>query len=150
MNTQANEALYLRLLFRGVAAVLLGTFGIVAVMAWAPTSTDMSGAIFALDKLRAPPAGPADAGAQIPPARAEGNAHVRITCAECGVVESTREIEELSEGVDPGAASKSAKSYEVTVRMKNGTSHVFVNAKPVNWRPGERMIVIEGVRRASN
>jgi hypothetical protein len=162
MNTQGKEALYLRLLIRGVAAILLGTSGIVAVMALGPTSTDMSGVIVALDNLRAQPARPVGAGAQIPPARAEGNAYLRVRCAECGVVESTREIGHLDEGTNPGEASgmttggrnetpgNSAKSYEVTVRMKDGSSRMFTHSKPGNWRPGERVILIEGVKQASN
>jgi hypothetical protein len=68
----------------------------------------------------------------------------------------------LSEGTDTGEASgmttggrnetpgKSAKSYEVTVRMKDGSSHMFTHSMPGNWRPGERVILIEGVKQASN
>lgn len=162
MKTQANEARYLPLLIGGVAVILLGTCAIAAVVAWMPTSTDMAGVVFVLDKLRAPPAGPVGAQAQIPPARAEGDARVRVKCAECGVVESTREIEQRGEGVDPATAGgvtrggrteipgKSTKSYEVTVRMKDGSSRVFMDTNPVNWRPRERVIIIEGVRQSSN
>jgi hypothetical protein len=139
-----NEAPQLPLLIGAVAAILLGTSGIAAVMAWTPTSI----------------------GAQAPPAaeRAEGEARVRVKCAECGVVASTREIEQLGAGIDSdsGAAGgvtaggrnetpeKSAKSYEVTVRMKDGSSRVFMEANPANWRPGERVIFIEGASQSND
>lgn len=82
-------------------------------------------------------------------------------CAQCGVVESTREIAPISD--------QSAKSVEVTVRMKDGASHLFVAASPATsttsassvnsvnspppeslatWRAGERVIFIAGRRLA--
>lgn len=150
MKTQGNEASHLPLLIGGVAVILLGTTGIAAVMAWTPTSTDVAGVVFEQ--------------AQISPARAEGDARVRarMKCAECGVVASTREIEQPGAGIDPGASGgvtrssrnaihgKSTKSYEVTARMKDGSSRVFMDANPANWRPGERVIFIEGVNQSND
>ena len=49
-------------------------------------------------------------------------------CAQCGVVETIR-------------------LAEVTVRMSDGASHLFVAANPAHWRRGERVIFIE---RSSN
>lgn len=156
-----NEVHHLPLLTRGVAMILLSTFGIAAVMAWMPTSTGEAGVIFALDNLRLSPARLVDAETQIPPARIEGGARVSVKCTECSVVESMREIEQLDDGIDPGAeggvtrggrneiAEKSTKSYEITVRMKDGSSRVLMDATPANWRPGERVTFIEGSSRSN-
>ncbi len=134
----AGEGSNARLLIRAIAAIFLGSSGIAAVMAWVPTS-----------------AGLAETEAQFPAAPTEGNARVRAKCAECGVVEATREIDERGEGVDPGAAGRlasggrngeaglSIKRYEVTVLMKDGSRRMFMAAAPLNWRPRERVILIE-------
>ncbi len=134
MKMQANEAPYLRLLIGGIAVILLGASGIAAVMAWTPTSTDVADAALALDKF--------------PP-------RVRVKCAECGVVVSTREIEQLGEGGAPRGGQNempgtSARSYEVTIRMRDGSSRAFVDANPANWRPGERIIFIESASRSND
>jgi len=39
---------------------------------------------------------------------------------------------------------ESTRSYEITVRLADGSSRVINDAKPARWRPGERVIVIEG------
>jgi hypothetical protein len=163
MKTQANQAAYLAVLIGGVAAILSG---IAAVMAWMPSSTDGAGVVLALDQPRAPPAVPIGAQAPISSARADGEARVRVKCPECGVVESTREIEQrserLAEGIDPVAAGgmtrvgrneipgKSTHMYEVTVRMMDGSRRVFTDANLVNWRAGERVILIGGASRSND
>jgi len=128
MKTQANAAPYLRLLIGGGAAILFATAGITAAQAWIAAS---SKAVVA-DELPAQGTGP--------------EAHVSLKCAECGVVESTREIRQPGEGVDRGAAAgeRPGSRYEVTVRMKDGASRVFLDANPANWRPGERVTLIQG------
>lgn len=151
LKMQADEARYLPQLIGGVAALLLGISGIVAVMAWAPISAGVADTVPTIDKLPT-----ASAGAQTPPARTGGNAYTRVKCAECGIVVSTREIEQPGAGSAPGKPGgvmrvglndlpgKPTHSYEITVRMADGSSRVFVNANPGNWRPRERMIIIEG------
>ncbi|MBS1230808.1 MAG: hypothetical protein H6R17_4085 [Proteobacteria bacterium] len=60
-------------------------------------------------------------------------------CAQCGVVESTRELARIAE--------TSAKGVELTVRMKDGASHLFIAASSessASWRAGERVIFIDG------
>lgn len=145
----ANAARYLPRLIGGVAAILLGISGIAAVMAW--THVPAGVAASTLDKLPA-----AGAQIQVPLARADGNARIRIKCAECGIVVSTREIEQPGAGSAPGKPGgvmrvgfndlpgKPTHSYEITVRMADGSSRVFVNANPGNWRPRELVIIIEG------
>jgi len=78
---------------------------------------------------------------------------LRTKCPECGVVESWREI--VPDGSDhadtavvqqgrtsPQNRAPQLKSYEITLRMKDGSSHRFVDANPANWRPGQRIILI--------
>lgn len=127
---RAIEMPWRRLLIGVAAAVLLGVFGISVVKAWAPATLDKS------DE----------------PAGAE--ARVRTRCAECGIVESAREVIESSQ---PGheidrrtTDGKPLKRYEITVRMRDGASRVFVDATPANWRPGERVRFIEGAGRSGD
>jgi len=146
METQANEATHLQILTAGVAALLIGSAGIVAVLAWLPSVIDMPGLELALDKFPALP----NANAQPLPAREDDGARVNTTCPECGVVASTREIDPFVAGTYPVIASgapPSAKSHEVTVRMSDGSNHVFTDATHAVWRPGERVILIQGAGR---
>lgn len=161
MNMHFNEVPHLRLLIAGVAVILFGTSGIAAVMAWMPGSADMADDVVALDRL-APPVRPAGAEAQISAESAEGDARSRAKCEECGIVASLRDIEQPAKGNDPAAGGgmargtrnemggKPARRYEVTVRMQDGSSRVFMQAAPVNWRAGERLILIAGANHASN
>lgn len=140
MKSRMIELLTPRCLIAGVAAILLVTFGIAAVWAWSPsstsTSTDVPGLALSTEKF---------------PAQSDVNELVRAKCEECGVVESTRMIERGDEGLGekPGRyeLTRKSKISEVTVRMSNGTSHLFTDAGHANWRPGERVIIIEGTSR---
>jgi hypothetical protein len=62
----------------------------------------------------------------------EGHAKLR------GWIESKREITPL------GADARAPASYEYTVRMGDGSSHVFREEMPASWRLGERLIYIAG------
>lgn len=162
MKTLANEGSYLRLLIGAVAAILLGTAGIAAVMAWLPTPTDRAATGFVHDNLDARPGRLVDAQRQKPPLPAQGDTRTRVKCAECGVVESAREIGQLGEGTDPGAAGgptrsgrnqtlgTSTKSYEVIVRLRDGSTRAFTAANSASWRAGERVMIIEGTRQPSD
>jgi len=124
MTTPVHEATHLPLLIGCVALLLLGTAGLAAVKAWPSNSPDVAAL-----------------------ADAEDDAPTRVTCAECGVVASLREIAQGAGAAKSGAyqTSKSVpKSYEVTVRMQNGSMRTFVAAPPVQWRTGERVMLIGG------
>jgi hypothetical protein len=79
----------------------------------------------------------------------------RVKCPECGVVESRQEVEraDLENHHETNARlasirnGQSIKSYQVTLRMKDGSSHQFVDTNPANWRPGERVILISGTNK---
>lgn len=122
----------LPLLITGIAVVLFSTAGIARMMGWGPGSTGESGGIVALDREA--------------PSR----------CPECGMIVSMREIERHDEDSGPGAAAgvtaanrdeirvNTTRSYEITVRMADGSSRVIYAANPARWRTGERLIVIAG------
>ena len=90
-----------------------------------------------------------------PPTSAVG--HVRKACAGCGVVESVRMI---AGGIDsdgrdhlgPRAANAMVRApntrYEYTVRFRDGSTSIFNEATPRNWRAGNRVIVIDGAHPA--
>jgi hypothetical protein len=83
----------------------------------------------------------------------------RSKCDECGVVESTRGVERVVATVDlPTAVVKKGSarqqrvaapidSYEVMVRMEDGSNRMFSHAPPANWRVGERLMLIAGTPR---
>jgi hypothetical protein len=144
MKTQADKSSYLPLLITGIAVVLFSTAGIARMMGWGPNSTDDSGEILAPDQA-----------ASVPPT---SEARAKARCAECGVIVSMREIERHDEGSGPGAAGvvtagnqdekrvKSTRSYEIIVRMADGSRRVINDANPASWRTGERLMVIGGVK----
>jgi hypothetical protein len=134
MNTRANPALHLRPVISIVRTLLLGVCAIAAVTAGWQWS-------FAVADVAAIP--------DLPRAR-----QLRFSCEECGVVSATREIAHRGRGGDSdwdGSTVRSeriqkpgtkASSQEVTVRMRNGSSHTFIETTTVHWRPGERIILI--------
>ena len=105
------------------------------------------------------------AGAALAPAKSPGIAsakdaaalpeagRVRVTpdtkprCAECGVVESMREIDAAAAGIDRRGGTgtlpaKLAKRYELTLRMGDGSRHIIASAGKGGWKVGERVIAI--------
>jgi hypothetical protein len=81
--------------------------------------------------------------------------NVRAKCPECGVVEAMRELAPLAVDARPAVAGdggrgpRSQRTYEITLRMKDGGSHHFVDTNPANWRLGERVLLIGGPTRSS-
>lgn len=154
MQTQTGRSPYfnragaarglLLLLVTGFAVILFSAAGFAHMMGWGPNSTDDSGDIFALD-LTAPV-----------PATSEARAKPR--CPECGVIVSMREIEVRNEDSGPGAEGglvaghqdktrvKSTRSFDITVRLADGSIRVINDANPARWRTGERLMVIDDVR----
>ena len=151
MMTQAVKSSYfhragvargvLTLLITGIAVILFSTAGIARIVGWGQNSTDDSGDILALDQAAPVPT---------------SEARAKPRCPECGVIVSMREIERHDQDSGPGAAGgvttgnrdetrvKPARSYEIVIRLADGSSRVINDAKPARWRPGERVIVIDG------
>jgi len=102
----------------GIAVILFSAAGIAAIMGWIPTSTGTPGNNAAVEKLTTNAAKPAvaerrttnAAKAAAPtahsapaPVQVASNVPARRTCAECGVIESVREIQHKGEGTGLGA-----------------------------------------------
>lgn len=83
-----------------MAIILFCAAGIAAIMGWIPTSIGATGNKPGLAAAAAKPAG---AKTHTAPLQGADNAPARAKCAECGVAESTREIDTRGEGSGPGA-----------------------------------------------
>ena len=143
MNIQANKPLHLPMLAAGVAAVLVSGIAIASI---AISARGFDGVRTPAERSEAA-ALPA---AAAPPSRA-------YRCAECGVIESTRKMKAAEErtGVNaPGRIAgssrgeiegKPARSYEITIRLQDGSMRVITDARSARWRQGERVTIIAGV-----
>jgi hypothetical protein len=156
MKTQARRSPYLPLLIIGIAVILFSTAAIAAIMAWLPTATGGSGDILASDDLAVASAKPVALTAQTALRQMEGEARAKSRCAECGVILSTREIDVRDEvagrdasGDQDGIRAKSTRRYEITIRLADRSRRVVNLASSASWRPGERVVVIDGAN-ASN
>src|SRR3954467_13174524 len=83
----------------GIAVILFSGMGIGAIMGWIPTSMGHTAEAPVAEKTvittNAKPAAPKPHTA---PVQVANNTHTNTRCAECGVVESTREIKQKGEG----------------------------------------------------
>ena len=104
METQANKSPHTLFWIAGIAVTVFSAVGIAAVMGWIPTSTGSPA-----DKvvLSVKPAAPATSALTAEQARERvadrANARASARCAECGVIESVREIQTKGEGSGIGA-----------------------------------------------
>lgn len=97
METKANKSPHTLFWIAGIAVTVFSAAGIAAIMGWIPTSTSGPGNSPALAKQQTEPAKRAAARTHTAPAQ------VATKCAECGVVESIREIDVKGEGSGVGA-----------------------------------------------
>jgi len=112
------------LLAATAVAVIYGAAGMAFDSAWVPRWSSIDAQALAL---------PARAEAPREFARAAGR-----RCPQCGWIESRLEI-------PPNVGDPQARAlYEYTVRRADGSSGVFREGLPASWRPGERVIFIEG------
>ena len=170
----------------GIALTLFCAVGIAAVMGWIPNSMGGSGDAAAVQAQSANTAAPAVAKARKakPVERAAPVPVAAATCAECGVIESVREIAAKGKGSGIGAVGgavvggllgnqvgggrgkdvmtvvgavggavagnevekqvKATKSYEVTVRLNDGSSRVISEASAPSWRTGDKVKIVNG------
>jgi hypothetical protein len=131
----------------------------VAIARSTPVSVASAADVRAGHEHEAAPGTPAGAGLDDSQAQPTGiNRRTRASCSECGVVESIRQVERsgaigqqdatkakvagrASSGeIAPGAISP--KSYEVTVRFRDGSTTVLDRAGPHALRLGDRVVVI--------
>jgi len=138
VRTQVDQSPHLLMWIASVAATLLCTAGIAAFMAWMPTAISNPEDHAALTELSPMPAQPAGAKADKASADVVSDTPTRTRCAECGVIESVREIVTRGEH-----AAESTRSYETTIRFRDGSRRVFNEATPRTWRSGTRVMVID-------
>jgi hypothetical protein len=149
-----------------IAGICIGLFaasGVVAIVRSIPASYSDVPDAHAPAKHRAVASVPTDvylkdSRPELAGAQATINRQDRASCPECGVVESVRQIER-SVGVgrqdtldvkvaargSGGVIASSAlggKSYEVTIRFRDGSTMVLNEVGPRTWRLGTRVIVI--------
>ena len=96
METQTNKSPHTLFWVAGIAVTVFSAAGIAAIMGWIPTSTSSPGNSAGLAKQ---PTAPAQAAARAN----RSPVQVASKCAECGVVESVREIDIKGEGSGIGA-----------------------------------------------
>ena len=92
MSTQMTKSTPPLMWIAGIAIILFSLVGIAAFMGWIPTSIGNPG-----DKtdLSSSTAGTK---AQKTPTRVASNTRAKATCAECGVIQSTREVVKPGDG----------------------------------------------------
>lgn len=181
----------------GIALTLFCAVGIAAVMGWIPSSMGGSSdkaAIESQSAVKAPAAAKSPGAAKTHAANATATPPVpvpvpvqvaaAVKCAECGVIESVREIDAKGSGSGLGAVGgavvggllgnqagggrgkdvmtvvgavggavagnevekrvKTTKTYEVTVRLYDGSSRVISQASAPTWRTGDKVKVVNG------
>lgn len=94
----------------------------------------------------------------------------RAGCRECGVIKSISHIERYGDvgaqdkadgkvagrisgrsfGSTVAGSGATGKSYDVTVRFRDGSTMIFNEATPRAWRTGSRVIVIAGSSGSNN
>lgn len=57
----------------------------------------------------------------------------KTRCHGCGEIESMRQL---------ASAGNLPPTYEITVRMRDGSTRVHHDPSPANWRTGDRVVVI--------
>src|SRR3990172_9533383 len=105
-TTQTNKSPHLLIWIAGIAVILFSVAGIAAIMGWIPTSMGRSSdntELVKSGKLSTNTAKPAAPKAHTAPVQVANNAPAKVKCAECGVIESVREIEHRGEGTGLGA-----------------------------------------------
>ncbi|MGQ0523889.1 MAG: hypothetical protein ACT4P8_09550 [Betaproteobacteria bacterium] len=148
-----SRSRYLPLLIVGSAVILFSTAGIAAIMGWLPATAGDSGDILARGNVPAALAARDALTVQTAPAPAPGGTRVKARCPECGVIVSMREIDAGGAGTglagvtaagNKALSTESARRYEITVRLADGSRRVIEQANPASWRQGERLILIDG------
>ena len=96
METQDKKSPHTLFWIAGIAVTVFSAVGIAAIMGWIPTSTSSPGNSAGLARKPTASAQPAARANRAP-------VQVASKCAECGVVESVREIDVKGEGSGVGA-----------------------------------------------
>ena len=141
MNMQVQKFLLLPRSVGAMAAILIGGIAIASIAVAAQRyDRDLAGA---------------EPSAALAAAALDARAPRAGRCAECGVIESMREIkapEELAAFYVPGrpaarmrGESQAPRNYEITIRLRDGSRRVITDANPAKWKRGEAVTVIAGM-----
>ena len=204
METQSvntSRSPHMMMWIAGTAITVFCAAGVAALMGWIPTSIGHPAEVAAVTTTGTaskPPVNPVKPAVAKTHTGSEGHAApVRVAsaavttakCAECGLIESVREIETRGDGSGLGAVGgavvggvlghqvgggrgkdiatvvgavggglagneiekrvKTAKSYDVTVRLADGSSRVVHEASLPAWRAGDHVKVVDGVIRSN-
>lgn len=103
MNTQAGKFPPILLWTAGISLIVFCTAGTAAFMGWIPNSSGSASDSVMTDRHSAKALKSDAAKPHTAPVQVAGNNAERTKCAECGVIESTREIESRGEGTGLGA-----------------------------------------------
>jgi outer membrane lipoprotein SlyB len=106
MESQVNKSPHPLVWIAGIAVILLSAAGIAAIMGWIPTSMGHPGdntEITKPGKLSTNTTKPATAKTPTHPVVVASNVPSPAKCADCGVIESTREVATKGEGTGIGA-----------------------------------------------
>lgn len=137
MRTQVDRSSHLLMRIPSLAAIFCCAVAIAASMVWMPSAMNDANAYTAYTQSPPMPAQSAGANGDGAAADVVSDSAARTTCAECGVIESVREIDTRGE-----RAAESTRSYEVTVRFQDGSRDVFSEATPRTWRSGTRVMIV--------
>lgn len=129
VQIQADKAPSLLPWITTTATTLASTAGFAVLMAWMPLLLGASPEALPTSRIEdATPDGTIDAGTE----PLKGLARRNVKCAECGLIESIREMD--------GHTGR-----EITVRLQDGSSRVMIDANPGKLRLGERVKIIDGL-----
>ena len=202
METQSNKISPALIWTAGIAMILFFGAGAAAFMGWIPGSAAHPGATAVLTPPEKSPASAAKPALAKPVApkpqstveHSKAPVHVAAApvalakCIDCGVIESTREVDTKGEGSGIGAVGgavvggvlghqvgggrgkdvatvigavggvvagneiekrmKTTKSYDVTVRLDDGSTRVIHEAAVPTWRAGDRVRIVDGTIRS--
>ena len=129
-NTRIPKPMRVPFVIAGIAAISFSAVGMTSVpLTWFHKSVAGFDRISSQDDSSTVPA-------EQPSVASPGNgrARVKISCAECGVVDSVRRI--ALTGNEPAV-------YEITIRMRDESTRV-VTLSHGNWRPRDRITLIGG------
>ncbi len=128
MKTPPKKSALIPLFLAGVAVLLFGSASVAHILDRQPDASPVPGAGSAFV-----PAKP-DEGVRTP---------ARRRCAECGVIESMREVDA---GSSTGKSNAQAlRRYELTLRMNDGARQVISHARAGTWKVGERVVAFAPV-----
>ncbi len=196
MEAQTSKSsLHPLMVMAGIAVILFSALGIAAIMGWIPASSSSAGYGLTASEpkpasAQQKPAPAAAAPARQPVARAQASpapaqVAAKPQCADCGVIQAVREIEQKGQGTGLGAVGgavvgglvgsqigggrgqdvmtvvgavgggvaghevekrvRSTKSYEVQVRLDDGSIRTIRSTTAPAWRPGDKVRIVNGV-----